>query len=398
MSGWRPRSASWRPRSGVVTAPAGARPVDMTTFAELVLQNYRERPNTTQKTIYRVGRILDTLMRDFRVRTTEGLQDPRLLARFERACETSGLAPGSIRTFVSTYYAIVGLASGWGLLTQDPRFQKIADFRSSEWEGAHGKPRPVKPVSLAELKRLLGGVGNEDGAFADLRIRALIATVSLCRFQVTAAIRLRVRDFDLRAGRIGIPPRRDGSAGTVPLTDEAKRFVSEFFRHPEMSGCEWAFPGKDKVGPWQLEANYPENPRGHLEARCKERLLRRITFPMLYRFRRAQDARLSLGLDASPERRPSYVIGAPDENVVVLDVDQGRLPRGQYDVLKAIIDAGPDGILASEIAATAKHDSAQKIVRRLIARSKELSDFIGMPARGHHGSKGRYWVRIWWLD
>jgi hypothetical protein len=256
------------------------------------------------------------------------------------------MKPGSVRTYVTTYYAIVGLAWAWGLLIEEPAFEKVPDSRSEKWTDKHGGRRLGDSVSIVELKRLLSRDRRPRNLFAELRMRALIAVVALCRVKVSVAVRrLRVADFKLESALLCMGAC---AASDVPMSDDLVKIVSEFFSLPEMSECEWAFPGSKRLGPWQLEANYPENPRGHLEARCNERMLRRITFPMLCRFRVTHGQAPALGV-AEGRRRLMVIINGESEEVFIGKESKGVLLPSEYGLIELLHKSFPRPLSMAEI-------------------------------------------------
>jgi hypothetical protein len=88
------------------------------------------------------------------------------------------------------------------------------------------------------------------------------------------------------------------------------------------------------------------------------------------------------GLDTTAAAAPRPVIlGERGDSVIVLGKCKPRLTCAQYDVIRALLVAGDNGLTKDELDAMSDHTAARKILRRLRASDSDWAAVIQMAGR-----------------
>jgi hypothetical protein len=86
---------------------------------------------------------------------------------------------------------------------------------------------------------------------------------------------------------------------------------------------------------------------------------------------------------AEPDE-PAVVLGGPDAQPFVRGKPAARLTAAQYDVVKALLEAGPAGLAKDDLDCRSGHTDARKILGNLARKDPAWADVIHMP-----GTAGR---------
>jgi hypothetical protein len=78
-------------------------------------------------------------------------------------------------------------------------------------------------------------------------------------------------------------------------------------------------------------------------------------------------------------KNPPIVLGNPGDNPVVRDQRKDPLTVPQYDVVKALLDAGEAGLTKDELDRKSKHGDARKILKRLADSHPDWEAVIHFP-------------------
>jgi hypothetical protein len=101
---------------------------------------------------------------------------------------------------------------------------------------------------------------------------------------------------------------------------------------------------------------------------------------------RAKKARGVSSTPASPEEGQRVILRGPGERPIVRDGEKDPLSRAQYDVVKALLDAGERGLTKDGLDRQSKRGDARKILKRLAESDpdwKAVIHFPGKPGRGY---------------
>jgi hypothetical protein len=151
--------------------------------------------------------------------------------------------------------------------------------------------------------------------------------------------------------------------GPVPvrISPPLKAILSGWLRGTD---CEWAFPGKQRKGPWQERGGRSESgqrtPLHDLDSAARAVRAKGITFESLSRFHAQNIVPIvDLGAAKAPRRPksatstdpplPSIHLGQPGEPVFIDGKEQPPLRHGPHDVVSALLDAGPYGLDECEL-------------------------------------------------
>jgi hypothetical protein len=90
-----------------------------------------------------------------------------------------------------------------------------------------------------------------------------------------------------------------------------------------------------------------------------------------------------------PECGPRVVLRRLGERPVVGGVEKGRLTLPQYDVVKALLDAGERGLSKDDLDRKSKHGDARKILKRLAESDPDWKAVISFPDKPGGGYRIR---------
>jgi hypothetical protein len=88
---------------------------------------------------------------------------------------------------------------------------------------------------------------------------------------------------------------------------------------------------------------------------------------------------------ARPEVGRRVVLRGPGERPIVGGVEKGPLTLPQYDVVKALLDAGERGLSKDELDRKSKHGDARKILKRLAKSDPDWNAAIHFPGKAGGG-------------
>jgi hypothetical protein len=86
----------------------------------------------------------------------------------------------------------------------------------------------------------------------------------------------------------------------------------------------------------------------------------------------------------------SVILRGPGDPVIVCGKEKSKLTRPQYDVIKALLAAGEDGLSKDKLDECSSHNYAYKILQRLRDSDPDWAKVIQMADRAW----GRYRIRL----
>jgi hypothetical protein len=89
------------------------------------------------------------------------------------------------------------------------------------------------------------------------------------------------------------------------------------------------------------------------------------------------------------ERTQRVVLGGMEEGPIVLGKTKRKLTRPQYNVVKALLDAGDDGLTKDELVNKSRHGDARGILKRLADSDSDWKEVIRFAGR----TGGRYRIK-----
>jgi hypothetical protein len=95
----------------------------------------------------------------------------------------------------------------------------------------------------------------------------------------------------------------------------------------------------------------------------------------------------NLGQPAGQEQPSQVILRGRTEPPLVLGREQPTLTSAQYDVIKALLDAGEKGLSQNELIRKSGHSDARHILERLARKSAEWAKVIFLPGKtggGYH--------------
>jgi hypothetical protein len=88
---------------------------------------------------------------------------------------------------------------------------------------------------------------------------------------------------------------------------------------------------------------------------------------------------------AVPEERPRVVLRGRDESPLVLGKEKPPLTERQYNVIKALLDAGKHGLSKDKLDERSGHNEARKALRALRDSDADWAAVIHMPGKAGRG-------------
>jgi integrase len=307
------------------------------------------------------------------------------------------------------------LGLGWYLVRREPPFPDFVRLCPTKLPRATPRPMAATPEDVDRLLEYLERqyLGEGADAWKARRLHALAATVAYAGIAVRQARRLDVADVDLVGGVIRVRGTRRARRGADPLPiridDRLRAILAGWL---PLAGCDSAFPGARRRGPW-VYASDPSWGGGalyELEAAGRAAGIRKpITFEAL-RLHHAEHAVLSPPVRAAPAARPesatssrpapaarpgsaasdpgsgpSVQLGRPGEPVIVRGRSKMPLAAGQYKIISTLLEVWPDGL--SQKAMTVKY-GGKVAWRQLLIRLRKDPDWaaaIAFPGAGFPG-------------
>jgi hypothetical protein len=202
---------------------------------------------------------------------------------------------------------------------------------------------------------------------------------------------MRRRDVVLSDGFMVV--RRGGSPPMhKPICDELKPVLEKWLQVVDFT--EWLFPADNRLDHWN-----PQVASKALKTACIAAGVAPFSFARLLRCFSERGGRLPPRVNQETPRtgRPApLALGAPGEPVFIHGINQGVLLSGRHDVLRALFNAGRDGLSANELVDAVGKGGATKMARALREQSDEFRSLIQVPTRkGYPGSKEVYRLTLW---
>jgi integrase len=153
----------------------------------------------------------------------------------------------TVRSLLISWRRACNIAIAKGYLRHSP-FQ----IRSLDDWAQTVEPGSIKHHSLESIGTVLAHLqARSSDSWEDQRLHALASTVAFTGVRAGEAIHAKVEDFDLANGVLVISNRRKlktrASAQPVPIPPGLTDLITFWLAR---TGCEWAFPGLLRVGPW----------------------------------------------------------------------------------------------------------------------------------------------------
>jgi integrase len=344
----RPKPAAARPRG---------RSIPFDKFAAAILDDYRtSSPPVTRQTVFRVGEILDMLKAHLKVRSTADLERDDTVSRFAANPDFLRWNPTTQGAVLGMLHAIYRRGQKLGLIRSIPEFPDVIR--------RHRQPRSerTKVPSPAAVRRLLDYLQSQAHTWEGRRFHALIATIVLGGLSVTQALRLRVADIELAEDTIWVSgsARRTSSSPPIPVRigPELKGILAGWLRWTK---CEWAFPGKERVGPWHGNGGNKKQPFYQLEAAARAAGVKRIGYRSLLRYH-AMHSVPSVNL---PRGRPISVRG-PHRSVFIGGEETVVTSDDQVLIIEALRRESPRRLSLDEISKLTGVKSPRHVLSRLL--------------------------------
>jgi hypothetical protein len=86
-------------------------------------------------------------------------------------------------------------------------------------------------------------------------------------------------------------------------------------------------------------------------------------------------------MSANLSPSPNVVLGGFGDQPIVCGKVKSRLTWAQYRVVKALLDAGDDGLTKDELDAKSGHSEARKILKRLHDSDRDWAAVVHLPGR-----------------
>ncbi|HWD08139.1 MAG TPA: hypothetical protein VHA57_03485 [Actinomycetota bacterium] len=353
-------------------------------------EEYRRQRESTGVTISTDRQVFRMLEGSLRVAWCHELEDPEIIPRFEGEIRSGNIY--TRRNLLTSLRAIVRRALGWGLVRSEPPFPDIVRLQTRDMPKGTRSAVP----SRRDIDRLLEHLGSDE-SWEGRRLHALVATVALAGIGLAQALRLRVADVDLAGSTIWIPggraKRRNPDSRVVPvrIDDRLRPILAGWIRRTK---CEWAFPGKMRVGPWhRAGGGHCDGPTPKLQAAARAAGIRKaIAFESLRRFH-AENAASSLpyshptrpeSATSDPSFVPAVEIGAPGEPAIVRGRVKRKLFPAQHEAVAALLEAWPGGLSLAGMNQKCKVGWRTTLVR-LKKSDPDWDSAIAFPGKGFPG-------------
>jgi hypothetical protein len=215
------------------------------------------------------------------------------------------------------------------------------------------------------------------------RLFALIATVVYTGLRRGEVLGLTVEDCDIDGARLHVVGRTE----PVPMPDSLLRVLEDW---RGKAGSHWMFPGNSRTAPWTSTQYKRIRPIKLVQEAATAAGLGHVTFESLREFWLRNADRLD-ELDAylagrlPDDQAGPVVLRSRREPPTVLGLPRKKpLTFAEYNVVKALLGAGRDGLTTPELHAASGHAQPDKILRKLIEKDSEWAKVIQFP-----GAKGR---------
>jgi hypothetical protein len=89
---------------------------------------------------------------------------------------------------------------------------------------------------------------------------------------------------------------------------------------------------------------------------------------------------------SNPQQTPRVVLRDRTEGPVVLGKPKRKLTTAQYDVVKALLDAGETGLTKDKLVSNSRHEDARGVLKRLAKKDddwQQVIDFAGETGGGY---------------
>ncbi len=370
-----------------------ALPLRMSAFARAVLNGYTKE-GAVYHTLQPTRRVLSILEDDMKVRSSAELERDDIVQRFKECCGRLGFADSTTSTWLMRLYAIIRRANKKGLLSLAPDFPVIPDPRKLQ---RSDRSRP--PAGMAAAVPIVVKCARRSSDFREACAGELLDLIFQTGAPMTPLLGVLIDQVDLENRAITVDCYHRGMPGTVLIP---AGLVPALRAWSARATVDYFFPRSEQGGRWHISGRaVGRGPHPALRAICLRAGVEPFTWEQvrrLYSENSERTLQLATSPGSKPRRLPAFTIGGPDDHVVVFGVDQGKLPRGQYDTFKAIVEAGEPGIEPDVLTQTTGKGRATKTVKTLMDRSEEFQELIERPGRGYPGMKARYRIRTWWMD
>jgi integrase len=252
--------------------------VPLERLAAELAQRYADRGIETGSMLNRIRRAFAILRDDLEARDTDDINEITLRKFIDHLIvNLPDAAPSWHSMLLAALRVIYVFAVERGYRPSMP------EFPSTIPQAPSGS---VEPLPRAAVERVLAGLAyGVDYDWRALRLYALAATVYFAGIRFGDAVRLRVRDIGLDAGRIRIPRREhlkkktpDRASPAVPIRGRLGPILAAWLPH---AGEEWAFPNDRGTGPW-LSGGPGRSALQQLRAAAREAGVPGVTFDRLY--------------------------------------------------------------------------------------------------------------------
>jgi integrase len=357
-----------------------ARRATMKRFRDAILEDYRSE-EVTSTTLGLVRRLFDVLIGDLGMQSTLDFERDGLFERFHEY-QAEKYAPRTQMTQMAALRKIGARGKKLGFLRRVPECPGPLLPRSCEFARSDGTIPPPE----GDLCTVRAHLAANSGRWHGCRIYCLTSVVDLSGISVASAVRLRPHDVRLSDGFMTV---RRGNSPPMhkPIGAELRPVLEKWLQVVDSE--DWLFPADNRLGHWN-----PTVASKALKTACIAAGVRPFSFAQVLRDFSERSGR------ASPmaPRRPTLVIGAPDEPVIVFGVEHEKLPGQQHRFLSALWEH--QRIDASQVDEVSGVPYAKDRARDLRKRSPQLEALIRVPGRSYPGSKHRkhYEISTKWME
>jgi len=356
--------------ASMTTATANYRgaALSMADFTEAIVRHYREN-GAVRDTLKLIRRVLRILEKEVGVRTVAALEHDEiddLLRRFNE--HNAHLAPHTQVNRERMLHAIIRQGHELDLLRVQPHLPALRQIAELP------KGKRTLPPAPECVQQLMNHLASDD-TWRGRRLHTLTSLVLLAKISVTVATRLRASDVDLPRRTIWCRRRWRGKSleSVVPkpvrISDDLAQVLEAWI---PLARCEWLIPGYLRQGHWSRLGGVIWTPLGRLKAACRDAGIPEITFEQLRRFH-AEQVKPHLPFATIAAR---VILKGRGEAPIVEGTPVPRLTSSQFNVVKALIDAGEEGLSWAEI--TRHKADAVKTLKRLVRTQPHWAPFFNL--------------------
>lgn len=312
-------------------------------FMTALFEPYRGSGYPTR---YAISRTLG-ILKEMGVETAAELERDDIEDRFSAECQRRGWCDGTLDEWKGRLRSVVRKGVKMGLLLREPKLSVTRDFRK--------EPRTTSPPPLAEMVRLFSHAAGRRETWDGDRLYALLATLVGTGIPLITALKLEPSDFSAESGSLKIWVAR----GKRFEEKRIARRVAGVLEAWTPRAKEYLFPRTPDGGLWHTSGRINgTGPHPSLLRTCRAA---GVAPPL--RFDRIRAYYLHDPMNAAdviavqqvpPTKRCVVQLTEPGGPVRVYGRLKAGLTPDRFNVIRVLIEAGPDGLSKPQLDAMAK--------------------------------------------